>query len=176
MRTLTLACIFAAAYAAEEGDRMSDLPNAPAFLTPTYSGYLTATDTKALHYVFAESENNPDSAPVVIWLNGGPGCSSMLGFMQENGPVVIDDNEYYIKKNPFPWNENLNMLWIESPAGVGWSKATGEDDWTTDDSTQSEDLLAAVKAFYTKFPEYYDNELYISGESYAGIYVPYLSW
>jgi len=70
--------------------------------------------------------SNPATDPVVIWFNGGPGCSSMLAFMQENGPLCIDDGESYIKTNPYPWSTKANMLWIESPAGVGYSIADTE--------------------------------------------------
>ena len=62
----------------------------------SYSGYLNVTDTKRLHYIFVESESAPATDPVVIWFNGGPGCSSMLGFLQENGPWVIEDNSTQI--------------------------------------------------------------------------------
>ena len=68
------------------------------------------------------------------------------------------------------------MLWLESPAGVGWSLADSGTDMSTNDMMQSRDALAALKSFYVKFPELMTNELYVSGESYAGIYVPYLSW
>jgi carboxypeptidase C (cathepsin A) len=155
---------------------MGNLPDAPAFVTATYSGYLTVTDTKRLHYVFAESESDPANDPVVIWFNGGPGCSSMLAFMQENGPIAIDDGESYIKTNPFPWNKRANMLWLESPAGVGWSVGETKADLSHNDMTQSEDALQALKSWYAKFPEYLPNQLFVSGESYAGIYVPYLTW
>ena len=47
----------------------------------SYSGYLTVSDTKALHYIFVESTGNATADPVVVWFNGGPGCSSLLGFM-----------------------------------------------------------------------------------------------
>jgi cathepsin A (carboxypeptidase C) len=163
------------AYALEE-DRMTDLPDAPAWKTPTYSGYLEVTETKRLHYAFAESESDPTNDPVVIWFNGGPGCSSMLAFMQENGPLAIDDGENFIKENPFPWNKRANMLWLESPAGVGWSVGETDADLQHNDMTQSEDALQALKSWYAKFPEFKANELFVSGESYAGIYVPYLTW
>jgi len=102
--TLTLAALSAIAFAAPEADRVESLPNATPFDTNTYSGYLQATETKKLHYVFVESESNPAEDPVLIWFNGGPGCSSMLGFLNEHGPRVIDDGESYVKENPFPWN------------------------------------------------------------------------
>ena len=128
LRNFAAILLSATAFAASEADRMGNLPDAPAFTTNMYSGYLTVTDTKSLHYVFAESMNDPTTDPVVIWFNGGPGCSSMLAFMQENGPIAIDDGEDYIKTNPYPWNTKANMLWIESPAGVGYSLAGTEED------------------------------------------------
>lgn len=68
------------------------------------------------------------------------------------------------------------MLWIESPAGVGWSWAGTEEDFVQNDMLQSEDALVALNSFYAKFPMYRPNKLFVTGESYAGIYVPYLSW
>ena len=116
----------AVAFAAPVEDLMGNLPDAPAFTTKMYSGYLSASETKSLHYVFAESKSDPANDPIIIWFNGGPGCSSMLAFMQENGPLAVDDGEDYIKTNPYPWNTKANMLWIESPAGVGYSLAGTE--------------------------------------------------
>ena len=82
--------------------------------------------------------------PVVIWFNGGPGCSSMLGFMQENGPRVVDDGETNIHENTYPWNLESNMLWIESPAGVGWSIAGTAQDEETNDMISSQDNFVAL--------------------------------
>ena len=87
-----------------------------------------------------------------------------------------DDGEDYIKTNPYPWHARANMLWLESPAGVGWSVGLTDEDLSHNDMTQSEDALAAVKSWYAKFPEYKQNKLFVSGESYAGIYVPFLTW
>jgi len=79
-------------------------------------------------------------------------------------------------KNPYSWNKRANLVYIESPAGVGYSIAKGKGDNIHTDYSQSEDAFKALKDFYSKFPTLKDNDLYISGESYAGIYVPYLSW
>jgi len=177
MRTFAIACLFAAvAVAAPEEDRMDSLPNANPFDSNTYSGYLKATETKDLHYVFSESLDDPENDPVLIWFNGGPGCSSMLGFMQENGPRVNDDGSNYLIDNPHPWNAHANVMWLESPAGVGFSKAGAKGDWHTNDMVQSQDAMSALNSWYEKFPEFRQNKLFVSGESYAGIYVPYLSW
>jgi carboxypeptidase C (cathepsin A) len=132
-RNFSVALLTTAALAAPAEDLMGNLPDAPVFTTNTYSGYLTVTDTKAIHYVFAESESDPSTDPVVIWLGGGPGCSSLLGFMQENGPLAIDDGEDYIKTNPYPWNTRANVLYIELSAGVGYSIAGTKQDLSTND-------------------------------------------
>jgi cathepsin A (carboxypeptidase C) len=150
--------------------------NSLEFATSTYSGYLDVNADKSLHYVFVESKSeNAAKDPVLIWFNGGPGCSSLLGFFQENGPVVVDDNGT-VYENPHPWNERANVLYIESPAGVGYSIARTEEAMNHNDMSQSEDAFAALEQFYIKYPEYKENELFVSGESYGGVYVPYLSW
>ena len=147
--------------------------------TSLYSGYLSVTATKALHYVFVESQSdNATTDPVVIWFNGGPGCSSLLGFFQENGPLVVEGTKEHpsMSVNPHPWNQRANVLYIESPAGVGYSIANTTADYSQNDMSQSEDAFAALEQWYGKFPEYLKNDLFVSGESYGGVYVPYLSW
>jgi carboxypeptidase C (cathepsin A) len=126
--------------------------------------------------VYIESLNNATTDPVLIWLNGGPGCSSLLGLFNENGPFVFDDGESQIKPNPYPWNSRANLLYIESPATVGYSKGTGPTDNSHNDLSQSIDLFASLTVFYTFWPELLKNDLWISGESYAGVYNPYLAW
>lgn len=99
-----------------------------------YSGYLDVSETKALHYVFVTSTStDAKNDPVVVWFNGGPGCSSLLALFSEHGPYVFDDNEFVIKPNPEPWNKRANVLYIESPAGVGYSFAKTDEDLAHND-------------------------------------------
>ncbi len=171
-----LGALIGVAYAAKEADRVTSLPMCSELPSKWYSGYLAASKTKSLHYVYIESLDSPTSDPVIVWFNGGPGCSSLLGLFNENGPFVIDDGETVIKPNPYPWNQRANLLYIESPAGVGYSLGTTEADLNHTDMSQSLDTFAAIKDFYNNWPELLENDLYISGESYGGIYVPYLTW
>lgn len=80
-KSLTVLALAGAAQASFEADRVASIPDMAVFDTyPVYSGYLEVNSAKALHYMFIESQNAPSTDPVVIWFNGGPGCSSMLGF------------------------------------------------------------------------------------------------
>jgi carboxypeptidase C (cathepsin A) len=82
-----------------------------------YTGYITINNGKHMFYWFVESQGpNPANDPVVLWLNGGPGCSSLLGLMAENGPFYPDENNN-LALNPYSWNLFANMLYLESPAG-----------------------------------------------------------
>ena len=90
-----------------------------------WSGYIPIKDTtKQIHYLLAESQSNPSTDPLIVWFNGGPGCSSMLAFIQEHGPWLIDDGTAHnapMRKNDYSWNLEANILYIEQPAGVGYS-------------------------------------------------------
>lgn len=172
--TLMFAGLAAAKPAEDKFEYLDE--NAYPMSTDSYSGYLDVSANKSLHYILVESKNDPATDPVIMWFNGGPGCSSMLGFMQENGPWIIDDFETDVKENPYPWNAQANVLYLEAPAGVGFSIGRDDNAKTHNDMSSSMDNFKALQLFYQKFPEFLSNELYITGESYAGLYVPYLTW
>lgn len=157
-------------------DKVTGLPGCAPLPSKWYSGYLNVSSTKSLHYIFIESLDKPSNDPILIWFNGGPGCSSMLGLFQEHGPYIFDDGETVIKPNPYPWNVRANLLYIESPAGVGFSWGNGSDAQLHSDMSTSQDAFVGLQNFYQSFPDYRNNSLYITGESYAGVYAPYLAW
>ena len=140
-----------------------------------YSGYIDiANTTKKIHYLLTESKNDRTKDPLIIWFNGGPGCSSMLGLLQELGPYLLEDGETEFFENPYSWNNEASILYIEQPAGVGYSYCNSTEDCTFDDDSSAADNLKVLLSWFEKFPEYQNHELYISGESYAGVYVPLL--
>ena len=101
---------------------LPDMNNGKNFTFGMYSGYISFPGTsKQIHYLLAESQQNGTDDPLVVWFNGGPGCSSMLGFMQEHGPFIMDNGSPNIRANPYSWNNQSHMLYIEQPAGVGYS-------------------------------------------------------
>uniref|UniRef100_A0AAR2LAP5 Carboxypeptidase n=1 Tax=Pygocentrus nattereri TaxID=42514 RepID=A0AAR2LAP5_PYGNA len=157
---------------ADEIKFLPGLPKQPSF--KQYSGYFTVAGNKHLHYWFVESQKNPASSPVVLWLNGGPGCSSLDGLLTEHGPFLIQDDGSSLEYNPYSWNMIANMLYLESPAGVGFSYSDDKK-YTTNDTEVSMNNYLALKEFFKAFPEYSKNEFYLTGESYGGIYIPTLA-
>lgn len=168
--------ILTVVHSAPNEDEITSLPGLPK--PPTfkqYSGYLDAIGGRKLHYWFVESELKPANAPLVLWMNGGPGCSSVYGLLTENGPFRVTFSGKKLFPNPFSWNKVANVLYLEAPAGVGFSYIPGSTNYTTDDNLTALNNYQALLSFFQKFPEYQGNDFYITGESYGGIYVPTLS-
>ncbi|KAF0698285.1 Aste57867_11078 [Aphanomyces stellatus] len=140
--------------------------------TKQLSGYFKIDGSKSKNYFywFFESRNAPSTDPFVIWLTGGPGCSSMLALLGENGPCTVND-DLSLKKNPFSWNEKSNIMWIDQPAGVGFSYGDTSE-YDTDETMVGNDMYHFLQEFFQAHPEYAKNDFYVFGESYAGHYVP----
>jgi len=140
-----------------------------------YAGYVVVDQShnRKLFYWFVESQRNPAEDPVVLWMNGGPGSSSMLGFFSEHGPFRVrkDGN---IEPYAQSWNRVANVLYVEAPAGVGFSKSDNKDDYNTDDQKTAADNYVFLQKWFELFPEYKKHDLYLTGESYAGHYIPTL--
>ncbi|XP_077239388.1 serine carboxypeptidase-like 27 [Tasmannia lanceolata] len=163
----------------QENDRIIELPVQPLNVGfSQYSGYVTVNEQagRALFYWFVESPA-PGLRPLVLWLNGGPGCSSIAyGAAEELGPFHIHPDGKTLFLNPYAWNTAANVLFLESPAGVGFSYSnTSSDLYTAGDQRTAEDAYAFLISWMERFPQYKYREFYIAGESYAGHYVPQLS-
>nr|XP_037287734.1 lysosomal protective protein-like isoform X2 [Rhipicephalus microplus] len=139
-----------------------------------YSGFLHGAEGRMLHYWFLESERSPTEDPVLLWMNGGPGCSSLVGLSMELGPFRIDPSGVNVTLNPFSWNKVANVIFLEVPAGVGYSYDPSGSN-SSDDFQATEDNYRAVLEFFDNFPQFRQNEFYVTGESYAGVFVPLLT-
>ncbi|XP_051753716.1 lysosomal protective protein isoform X2 [Ctenopharyngodon idella] len=157
---------------ADEIKYLPGLSKQPSF--KHYSGYFSVADNKHLHYWFVESQKDPANSPVVLWLNGGPGCSSLDGLLTEHGPFLIQDDGATLEYNPYSWNKIANVLYLESPAGVGFSYSDDKK-YTTNDTEVAMNNYLALKTFFKLFPEFSKNEFFLTGESYGGIYIPTLA-
>ena len=143
-----------------------------------------------IHYLFIAAEDKPESAPVVVWYNGGPGASSLFGLFVELGPLLLNaqslEGDSFAREglprlmyNRFGWTRAANLLIIDNPPPIGFSycepagTAAGGyscGDW--DDGLVAVANAAFLENWVTAFPELEHNPLYITGESYAGVYVP----
>ncbi|KAG4193348.1 hypothetical protein ERO13_A07G215800v2 [Gossypium hirsutum] len=144
-----------------------------------YSGYIVtdAEHGRALFYYFVECSSNEDVLhPLTLWLNGGPGCSSLgFGAFMENGPFQPGENGTLIK-NPYSWNIESHMLYLESPIGVGFSYSNTSKDYIDWNDTQTaEDNYRFILKWLEEFPQFKDCDFFLAGESYAGHYIPQLA-
>ncbi|KAJ6753053.1 SERINE CARBOXYPEPTIDASE-LIKE 25 [Salix koriyanagi] len=163
----------------EEADRISSLPGQPNVSFQQFSGYVTVNKVvgRALFYWLTEAVHDPLSKPLVVWLNGGPGCSSVAyGASEEIGPFRINKTASGLYLNKFSWNSVANLLFLETPAGVGFSYSNRSSDlFDTGDIRTATDSLEFLVGWMNRFPRYKNREVYLTGESYAGHYVPQLA-
>ncbi|KAG0417471.1 hypothetical protein HPB47_005578 [Ixodes persulcatus] len=169
--------------AAQDGiQQLPGLREQPGF--KQYSGFLQAGGSRRLHYWFVESQHSPNTDPVVLWMNGGPGCSSLIGMMTELGPFRLSSDGHNLTTNPYSWNKAsttraspcvANVVFLEAPVGVGFSYDQSGSHYNRSDDTTADDNYLAVQDFFSKFPHLRKNDFYVTGESYAGVYVPMLT-
>ncbi|KAF8583990.1 peptidase S10 serine carboxypeptidase [Ramaria rubella] len=148
------------------------------FCDPTvkvWTGYIDVDfGAKHMFFYFFESRQNPDTDDVVMWINGGPGCSSSMGLLMELGPCNIDMTKSSTNGtiwNPYSWNTNANIFFLDQPVGVGFSYAEyGETIETTEDAARN--IYAFVSIFFDTFTQFQGRRLHLAGESYGGKYLP----
>ena len=133
------------------------------------SGYLGN-----LFYVHIAATLNPESAPLAFWFQGGPGSSSMFGLFTENGPINVL-NASHVEYRDINWLQFFNMVWMDSPACVGFSKGDAVT-CNTSDTESAVQNYEAIKMFVSEtMPQYLNRSFYLTGESYAGAYIPMVS-
>ena len=115
------------------------------------------------------SMEDKSNIPLIVWLTVGPGCSSSLALLTENGPCSVDQSGESTVVRESSWTEAGHVLWLDQPAGVGYSYGEATD---KNEKMVSEDAYYFLQAFYKKHPEYAANPLFVVGESYGGHYAP----
>ncbi|CAN6704751.1 unnamed protein product [Malus baccata var. baccata] len=148
----------------DSGDSIEDLGH--------HAGYYKIEHSHAakMFYLFFESRTNKKD-PVVIWLTGGPGCSSELAVFYENGPFTIANNLSLVW-NEYGWDNASNLLYVDQPIGTGFSYSSDRRDIRHSEDGVSNDLYDFLQAFFAEHPELAENDFFITGESYAGHYIP----
>ncbi len=196
MNFFPLALLLAPAFAAPLNDLVTALPGWDQPLpSKMYSGFISGgSDTQdgkvfntTMWYMLLEAEvPDPSSLPLLLWSNGGPGASSAFGLFTELGSFYLSDqstktNPPTLFRNPYAWTKLANILILNGPAPVGYSYCNGNPagngyacgSWN--DTRTFEHNFAFLNNFFDAFPEYKKSELYLAGESYAGVYIGMLA-
>ena len=160
-------------------DKITDLPGLstqPTF--EMFSGYIDVSsaqdNSRQMFYWFVESQSKPETDPVFLWTNGGPGCSGLGGFMTEQGPFRPTANGTALTENPFAWNMIANVVFIEQPVGVGFSTTT-DTNIAYGDAQAAADNHRFVVGFFKRFSQFAKQDFFITSESYGGHYMPTLA-
>ncbi|KAF1329091.1 Carboxypeptidase y a, partial [Globisporangium splendens] len=140
--------------------------------TKNDAGYIKLPNKKDDHYFywFFESRNDPGADPLVLWLTGGAGCSSLMALSTENGPCQVLPN-FTTMINPYSWTENANVIWLDQPSDTGFSYASDEDLDRNEDDVQ-ENIYWFLQGFLDTHLEFIGRALFLTGESYVGHYIP----
>lgn len=124
--------------------------------------------SKHIFFWYFESQNNPSEDPLVLWLTGGPGGSGMIGMMQELGPCVINEHGNGTVHNKYGWSKDMNIIFVDQPAGVGFSYLDEGAAIPGTSFTAAEDMHHFLQLFTSDvFPDLKDRDFHITGESYA---------
>uniref|UniRef100_A0ACD5T6U2 Uncharacterized protein n=1 Tax=Avena sativa TaxID=4498 RepID=A0ACD5T6U2_AVESA len=142
---------------------------------PTSSGYLPVdpATNASLYYAYYEATapvTARSATPLLLWLQGGPGCSGLIGDLFELGPYLV--NAGSLSRNPFAWNRRFGLLFLDSPLGTGFSAAPDPALIPTNQSVVAAHIHAALQAFLDASTSFRARPFFLSGESYAGKYVP----
>ncbi|CAA2999084.1 serine carboxypeptidase-like 18 [Olea europaea subsp. europaea] len=143
------------------------------------TGYIDVGETEEvqLFYYFVESESNPKTDPILLWLTGGPGCSALSGLFYENGPLAFDVVDFdgslpSIHQNPYSWTKVANIIFIDWPVGTGFSYANTSKGYSSSDTKSAKDNYTFLRKWLLNHPMFMKNRLYVVGDSYGGKLVP----
>ncbi|KAH9323934.1 hypothetical protein KI387_018573, partial [Taxus chinensis] len=152
----------------------------PTEALPTQSGYLSIKEKQGAGMFYAYYEaihpaTRLSERPIILWLQGGPGCSGLIGNLYELGPWRVAE-DLRLHKNSAPWNRIFGLLFLDNPIGSGFSVAPTDQDIPSNQEEIAQDLYSALEAFYALNPLFKSRPFYVTGESYAGKYVPSLAY
>ncbi|KAG8342305.1 putative Serine carboxypeptidase [Trypanosoma vivax] len=139
-----------------------------------WSGYFDIPGKSSQkHYffwAFGPRSKRPD-APVLLWMTGGPGCSSIFALLAENGPCLMNESSGKLVNNKYSWNEDAYVIYVDQPAGVGFSYAS-KNEYDSNETQVSDDMYHFVQAFFNAHSNLRKNDFFVVGESYGGHYAP----
>ncbi|XP_051200967.1 serine carboxypeptidase-like 19 isoform X5 [Lolium perenne] len=161
------------------------VPRLPGFSGPLpfslETGYVELDDGVRLFYYFIQSERDPEEDPVLLWLTGGPGCSALSGLVYEMGPFYFDFEGYTgsglptLLYKPTSWTQVSSVIFVDSPAGTGFSYDTTGNRTIPSDTIAIQQLHTFLQTWFDEHPKFLPNPFYVAGDSYSGIIIPPLA-
>ncbi|XP_014672174.1 PREDICTED: probable serine carboxypeptidase CPVL [Priapulus caudatus] len=157
--------------------RVGPLPSPPPTSPLSYSGFLTVNEKydSNMFFWFFPALERPDAAPVLLWLQGGPGGSSLYGLFCEHGPFVVDA-ALRLQPRDVAWTRHYSVLYVDNPVGTGFSFTRHDAGYARTQRDVAADLYEALRQFFTLFSDFRARDFYVTGESYAGKYVPAIAY
>ncbi|KAI1438476.1 Alpha/Beta hydrolase protein [Xylaria sp. CBS 124048] len=153
-----------------------ELPGAPeGDSIKMHAGHIEVTPEHNGNLFFWHFQNKhiADRQRTIIWLNGGPGCSSEDGAMMEIGPYRMKDADN-LQYNPGSWHEFANLLFVDNPVGTGYSYVD-TNSYVHELDEMADQFVIFLEKWFSLFPEYEHDDIYLAGESYAGQHIPYIA-
>ncbi|KAF5749411.1 serine carboxypeptidase-like 18 [Tripterygium wilfordii] len=137
------------------------------------------SEESQLFYYFVKSGRSPTLDPLVLVLTGGPGCSALSPFFYVNGPLMFDYAHFNgslppLELSPYSWSQNANIIYVDAPAGTGFSYSTTKDNYYVDDHKIVKVFYQFLRKWLVEHPQYLKNQLFIFGDSYNGLTLPIL--
>lgn len=141
----------------------------------SHAGFLTVNKQyDSNHYIwYFPAVSKAAHAPLLLWLQGGPGGSSLFGLFTEIGPIVATEKGFKVRD--LHWAQNYHLLFVDNPVGTGFSYTSRDDGYCEDELCVARDLYSGLLQFYRLFPNLVHSNFFITGESYAGKYIPALA-
>ncbi|KAF2603824.1 hypothetical protein F2Q70_00027693 [Brassica cretica] len=179
LKLITL-LLLALSHHAESGSIVKFLPGFEGPLPfELETGYIGVGDKEDLQmfYYFVKSENNPQEDPLLIWLTGGPGCSSLFAILFENGPLALKFELYNgtlpsLVTTTYSWTKMANIVFLDQPVGAGFSYSRTPLLNKVSDTGEVKVIHEFLQKWLSKHPEFYSNPFYVTGDSYSGKIVP----
>ncbi|EDW08979.1 venom serine carboxypeptidase [Drosophila mojavensis] len=161
----------------EEVRKMARVVGKQFLRVESYAGYLTVDEAynSSLFFWYFPAEQDADNAPVLLWLQGGPGASSLIGLFLENGPFRVV-NKKKLQKRKYSWTTTHNVIFIDNPVGTGFSFTDDDKGYARNEHDVGENLYEAIVQLYKLFDWSNSPGFWVTGESYAGKYVPALAY
>ncbi|CBI25144.3 unnamed protein product, partial [Vitis vinifera] len=143
------------------------------------TGYVSVGDIEFFYY-FVESQCNPGADPLILYINGGPGCSGLNGFVYQVGPVAFNTTDYTcglptLLLYPHSWTKTANIIFLDAPVGTGFSYATTTQAYTTSDTLSAIQTIEFLKNWLNDHLDFNSNPFFLGTDSYSGILAPIIA-